>query len=101
MKPSIHAWHLFPIGVGIKQRDAAIQILGKNGIGTTVNYNSIPTLHYYKNKYNLNPKVYPESYKWGMETLSLPLYTNLTFEEQKYVIDVVLNEILPKLESET
>jgi dTDP-4-amino-4,6-dideoxygalactose transaminase len=100
MHASIHAWHLFPIGVGFKQRDIAIQILGENGIGTTVNYNSIPTLNYYKNKYNINPEVYPESYKWGRETLSLPLYTTLTFEEQKYVIDVVLNEILPNLESE-
>ena len=88
----IHSRHLFPIHVTKEARDEIIKLLGENGIGSTINYRSVHTMKYYKNKYNLNSFDFPVSDNWGSGTISLPLFPGLKKEEQNFVIDVILNK---------
>jgi UDP-4-amino-4-deoxy-L-arabinose-oxoglutarate aminotransferase len=90
---AIHARHLFPIFVGEQKRDLVLDFLGRSNIGATVNYRSIPLLNFYKNKYNLNPKDFPNSYSWGEGTLTLPLFPSILKEEQDYVIKVLFESL--------
>lgn len=92
-----HSRHLYPIGVGSKNRDNILSELANNSIGITVNYRAVPTMNFYKNKYNLPTDNFKNSFNWGEETLSLPLFPNLSQEEQDYVIDVLLNKIEPMI----
>ena len=92
---SVSARHLFPIHVPVHIRDRALQALNENGIATTVNYRSVPTLTYYREKYGYGPEDFPVSYEWGEGTITLPLYPSLTGEEQNAVISAVLETVVP------
>lgn len=96
-KKITHSRHLFPIGVGAKVRDEALLALGAANIGATVNYRSVPTMTYYKNKYSFNGSEFPVSQAWGEGTLTVPLFPGMTNDEQDYVIDVLLNKIEPMI----
>jgi dTDP-4-amino-4,6-dideoxygalactose transaminase len=89
----VHSRHLFPIHVGVDNRDNALLALGKANIGATVNYKSVPTMGYYSNKYGFTGQEYPISKSWGDGTLSIPLFPGMKDEEQDYVIDVLINKI--------
>jgi UDP-4-amino-4-deoxy-L-arabinose-oxoglutarate aminotransferase len=93
-KNVLHSRHLFPIGFNGLLRDEALIILGKNGVGATVNYQSITSMNYYKRKYRFNPGDFPVSESWGSKTLSIPLFTSMLESEQEFVINVVKNKIL-------
>jgi UDP-4-amino-4-deoxy-L-arabinose-oxoglutarate aminotransferase len=96
-KQITHSRHLFPIGVGAKVRDEALLALGAANIGATVNYRSVPSMSYYKNKYSFNGSEFPVSQAWGEGTLTVPLFPGMTNDEQDYVIDVLLNKIEPMI----
>ena len=93
-----HARHLFVIHVDANIRNEAIRVLGDNGIGVTVNYRSVPTLTFYRQKYRYGAGDFPTSYEWGEGTISLPLYLSLTRQEQEHVIAVIRNDIVPMIE---
>ena len=88
-----HSRHLFPICVDEAIRDDLILALNAAGVGCTVNYRSVPTLTYYREKYGYRPNVHANSYKWGEGTISLPLYPTLKNSEQKHVIETVRHEL--------
>jgi UDP-4-amino-4-deoxy-L-arabinose-oxoglutarate aminotransferase len=96
-KQITHSRHLFPIGVGAKVRDEALLALGAANIGATVNYRSVPSMSFYKNKYSFNGSEFPVSQAWGEGTLTVPLFPGMTNDEQDYVIDVLLNKIEPMI----
>jgi UDP-4-amino-4-deoxy-L-arabinose-oxoglutarate aminotransferase len=96
-KQITHSRHLFPIGVGAKVRDEALLALGAANIGATVNYRSVPSMTFYKNKYSFNGSEFPVSQAWGEGTLTVPLFPGMTNDEQDYVIDVLLNKIEPMI----
>jgi UDP-4-amino-4-deoxy-L-arabinose-oxoglutarate aminotransferase len=54
-----------------------------------LNYRSVPTVSFYRNKYSFHGGSFPVSYDWGEGTLSLPLYPSLSLEEQDTVINVL------------
>ena len=93
----LHARHLFSIGVGGGARDAALLALGRHGIGATVNYRSVPTLTWYRERYGFTPAHHPVSHSWGESAITLPLFPSLTDAEQAHVIDVVRADVLPLL----
>ena len=93
----IHSRHLFPIHIGSKVRDQALLILGELQIGATVNYRSVTSMNYYKNKYKLSRSEFEVSEEWGEGTLTIPLFESMKEEEQKYVIDILINEISPMI----
>jgi dTDP-4-amino-4,6-dideoxygalactose transaminase len=89
------AEHVFPICVPPEVRDEAIAALNQREIGVAVNYRSVPTLTYYREKYGYTPESFPVSYQWGAGTLTLPLYETLEPEKQAWVISSVLDEVVP------
>jgi dTDP-4-amino-4,6-dideoxygalactose transaminase len=93
----VSARHLFPIHVPPRIRDQALVTLNDHGIGTTVNYRSVPTVTYYREKYGYSADEFPVSYEWGEGTISLPLFPSLTAEEQDYVIATVNQLIVPMI----
>jgi UDP-4-amino-4-deoxy-L-arabinose-oxoglutarate aminotransferase len=48
---------------------------------------------YYNKKYALPIEKFKNSYFWGEETLSIPMFPGITTEQQDYVISVLLNQI--------
>lgn len=94
---ALHARHLFAIHVPPRVRDDVIGCLNDRGIGVTVNYLSVPTLTYYREKYGLAPEAFPVSVDWGQGTLSLPLFPGLRDDEQDYVISVIHKDVVPML----
>jgi dTDP-4-amino-4,6-dideoxygalactose transaminase len=84
------ARHLFTIWAPLNQRDRYLEYLQTNGIGVAVNYRAVHLRSYYMNKYNFNKGSFPIAEEIGDRTLSIPLYTKLTTEEIKYIIDKVL-----------
>jgi UDP-4-amino-4-deoxy-L-arabinose-oxoglutarate aminotransferase len=94
---SIHSRHLFPIYVGSEARDQALLKLGEMQVGATVNYRSVTTMNFYKQKYQLQSNTYDVSETWGNGTLTIPLFENMKAEEQDYVIDILLNVISPMI----
>ena len=92
-----HSRHLFPIQVGSKVRDQALLKLGEMQIGATVNYRSVTSMNYYKNKYKLSRNDFEVSEEWGEGTLTIPLFESMKEEEQEYVIDILINEISPMI----
>jgi UDP-4-amino-4-deoxy-L-arabinose-oxoglutarate aminotransferase len=93
-----HARHLFPIHVPPPVRDDALVAMAAYGVGCTVNYRSVPMLTYYREKYHYTPDAFPNSDQWGSGTLTLPLYPTLSADQQNYVIDAVLTQVVPLAE---
>jgi UDP-4-amino-4-deoxy-L-arabinose-oxoglutarate aminotransferase len=89
------AEHLYVIHVPGQVRDDAIAELNQRGVPVTVNYRSVPTLTYYREKYGYKPDSFPVSYEWGEGTISLPMYPDLPKEAQDHVIKAVLEGVVP------
>ena len=93
-----HSRHLFPIALPLGTRDLALKLFGENNIGVTVNYKSVTSMKYYKNKYQTDDNFFPNSKLWGESTVSIPLFPGMTELEQEYVVDVLLNIIKVEVE---
>ena len=52
-------------------------------------------MKYYKDKYNIPIDSFKNSYNWGEETLSLPLFPRISKDEQEYVVKVLLDKVEP------
>jgi UDP-4-amino-4-deoxy-L-arabinose-oxoglutarate aminotransferase len=83
------ARHLFTIWVDSAQRDAMLQEIQRRGVNVTVNYRAIHLLQYYRETYGFQPGRFPVAERIGNQTLSLPLYNQLTDAEVDYVIETV------------
>ncbi len=94
---AVSARHLFPVFVPPAVRDQALSALNERGIGTTVNYRSVPMLTYYREKYGYAADDFPVSHEWGEGTITLPLFPSLTVEEQDYVISTVQDVVVPMI----
>ena len=90
---AVHAWHLFAICVAPDLRDPLMLALNAAGIGCAVNFRSVPTMTYYREKYGYRASDFPVSELWGSGVISLPMFPGLSDAEQDYVIAVVLREL--------
>ena len=81
------SWHLYVIK--IEKRDDVIEKLKEVGIGCSVHFIPVHKHPYYREKYNLNNEDYPVANKIFEESLSLPIYPDMTDAEIKYVINNV------------
>lgn len=88
-----HARHLFSVCVDAMIRDRMLLGLSSAGIGCTVNYRSVPTLTYYREKYGYGPGDFPVSHSWGQGTISLPFYVGLEQAAQNHVIETIRREL--------
>jgi len=93
----VHARHLFPIWVAQKDRDSVITILSQNGVGSTVNFRSIPDLSFYSKKYPEAKLETPVASNWGRGVLSIPLYPNLKEDDVAYVLNVIKTKVVGQI----
>ncbi|MEW6096956.1 MAG: DegT/DnrJ/EryC1/StrS family aminotransferase [bacterium] len=68
--------------------DLALRLINK-GISVRQGTHAVHTLGYYRQKYNIEPADFPASLKAHNQSLTLPLYFNMSAEEQNYVIDAL------------
>jgi len=92
-----HAYHLYTIMVEEESagicRDRFIDAITDMKIGIGVHYLSIPEHPYYHKRFGWKKEDYPNSYKIGRKTVSLPLSASLSEEDTSDVITAV-KEIL-------
>lgn len=89
----VHAWHLFVIRLKADiniSRDDFIQLLGEKGVGTSVHYKPLHRQPYWKKRYQLKIENFPVSESAYREMISIPLYTAMTFEQQDYIINSIV-----------
>lgn len=95
------AEHIFTIGVpgspGL--RDEVIAALNDSGIGVTVNYNAVPDVTFYRQRYPAARDACPVAQAWGSQTITLPLFPSMLPEEQEHVISVVKTKIYDLINS--
>ena len=84
-----HIFHQYVIRVPATKRDALIEHLKTNGVGTKVYY-PVP-LHMQQCFAYLGYKEgdFPESERASRETLALPMFPELTSEQQHYVVETI------------
>ena len=81
--------HLFTVHARSGERDALLSKLGAAGIGAAVNYRAIHLLSYLADLLKLPRGSFPVAEEIGDRTVSLPMYPNLTVEEQDRVVEAV------------
>jgi dTDP-4-amino-4,6-dideoxygalactose transaminase len=96
---SRHAHHLYtvmidPARAGIS-RDGFLDQMTRRKIGVGVHYLSLPEHPYYQTALGWRPEQYPQAFRIGRQTVSLPLSPKLTDEDVEDVIGAV-REILAK-----
>jgi dTDP-4-amino-4,6-dideoxygalactose transaminase len=94
ISPNGGARHLYTIRLrDAEKRDAFIEALQKKGIGTSVHFIPLHIMPYYRERYNLKPEDFPNSYQRFRETVSLPIWPGMIDEQIDRVIDAVISSI--------
>ena len=86
---SRHAYHMIVIWVDPAKRDEIRDKLYDDGIQTSIHYNPVTLEPYYQQKFGFKKGDFPVSEKLGFSTITLPMYSTLTEEQQDYVIEKV------------
>ncbi|OFY23570.1 MAG: aminotransferase [Bacteroidetes bacterium GWF2_33_38] len=87
-----HSWHIFAIVLNSKSkisRNNFIEKMFEAGIGTSVHYKPLHQMTYYKERYNLDPKNFPNAEKTWQGNVSLPLYPFMTEEDLEYICETI------------
>jgi dTDP-4-amino-4,6-dideoxygalactose transaminase len=88
-----HAYHLYTVLVDPDQtgmtRDEFLTAMTAENIGVGVHYQSLPTHPYYNERFGWRPEKYPNSFRIGQQTVSLPLSPKLTERDVTDVIQAV------------
>ncbi len=88
-----HAYHLYTVLVDPHQsriaRDQFITAMTTENIGVGVHYESIPIHPYYQQRFGWRPEDYPNSFRIGQQTVSLPLSPKLTDRDVSDVVRAV------------
>lgn len=90
----MHSWHLFVINILAQaeiSRDQFIQKMSEAKIGTSVHFIPLHMQPYWKNQYNLQENDFPHATQYYLNTVSLPLYTKMTENDQSRVIRTIKN----------
>jgi dTDP-4-amino-4,6-dideoxygalactose transaminase len=82
-----HVYHLYTIRH--PRRDALANHLGANGVQTAINYpTALPFLAAYR-RYGHRPEQFPNAYADQGRILSLPIFAEITLEQQREVIRLI------------
>jgi len=87
-----HAWHLYVLRLADDARigrDALIEQLFAAGIGCSVHYIPLHLQPYWRDRYALRPEQFPHSERAYRRMLSLPLYTRMSDDDVRRVVDAV------------
>jgi len=85
------SWHLYVIKV--KNRNNIINELKDLGISTSVHFIPVHRHPYYKETYNYQNDDYEVANKVYDESISLPIYPDLSNEDVKYIIEILINKV--------
>ena len=80
--------HLYIIRVSKNENLGLYRYLEKNGIKVNLHYIPIYKHPYYK-KMKFNSIEFPNAEKYYSEALSLPIYFDLSFKQQKYIVNTI------------
>lgn len=84
-----HVYHLYTIKH--KKRDALAAYLGENGVQTAINYpTALPLLPAYS-RFVYRPEQFPRAFDDQNKILSLPMFAEITREQQDEVIRLIKN----------
>jgi dTDP-4-amino-4,6-dideoxygalactose transaminase len=87
-----HAWHLYVLrladGAGVG-RDRFIERLFEAGIGCSVHYIPLHLHPYWRDRYALQPGMFPHSQRAYERMLSLPIYTRMSDDDVQRVAQAV------------
>ncbi len=72
---------------GLERRNKIMEHLAENGIWSRPGTHAVHCLDFYKNKYALRPEQYPNSVVGENETITLPLFHDLSEESMKRVVN--------------
>jgi dTDP-4-amino-4,6-dideoxygalactose transaminase len=88
----IHSWHLYVIQLSESAkvtRNLFIERMFEQGIGCSVHYIPLHLHPYWRDTYKLTPGMFPSSQQVFERIVSLPLYTRMTEDDLKRVVDSV------------
>ncbi|WP_420965104.1 DegT/DnrJ/EryC1/StrS family aminotransferase [Bradyrhizobium sp. B120] len=72
-----------------ERRNAVMAALAAAGIQTRPGTHAVHRLGYYKNKYGLRPEQFPNAALAEDTTITLPIFPNMTEEDQRQVVDCI------------
>ena len=88
-----HAWHLYVIQLNLERlrvgRNEMIDLLKKQGIGTSVHFIPLHLHPYYRDNYGYLPNDFPVASSVFERIISLPIYPKMTEVDIQNVIEVV------------
>ncbi len=87
-----HAWHLYVVRLtqdAPVTRDRFIELMAEQGIGTSVHFIPLHLHPYWRELYALKPEQFPHSQQLFEQSVSLPVYTKMTVNDQQRVIQAV------------
>lgn len=87
-----NSWHLYMIQILDKDRKAVFDALREKRIGVNVHYIPVYQFPYYQ-AHGYQNVCCPNAEAFYKRAISLPIHPSLTEEQQKYVIDAVLNTV--------
>lgn len=100
VQEDIHSWHLYVIRMnrdlpeGV--RDRFMEKMAEKGVGTSVHFIPLHLHPYWKDRYCLQEKDFPNSASAFQRVVSLPIYTKMTDDEVDYVASTV-KEVIPEI----
>lgn len=86
---ALHVYHLYVVRVAAARRDALMAHLKARGIGTKVYYPVPLHLQECFGYLGHGEGDFPEAERASLETLALPVYPDLTAEQQEYVVAAI------------
>jgi len=89
-----HAYHLYPLQIDFDKLSMSkldfFNKMKKSGINLQVHYIPIHLQPFYKNEYGCNPGDYPISEDFYKKEVSLPIYPNLSNDDQDSIIKKIV-----------
>jgi len=88
----IHSWHLYVIQLkdsNTVSRDIFINRMFDQGIGCSVHYIPLHLHPYWRDNFYLTPDMFPVSQRVYERSVSLPIYSGMSYSDVERVIDAV------------
>lgn len=78
---------------GGEYRNRLLELLEEKGIATRQGTHAVHTLGYYRNRFGYRPEDFPHAYACDRLSITLPLYVQMTDDDQEYVVNEFRNVI--------
>ena len=94
-----HAYHLFVVRIDFEKlnvsRAVVMNRLRAKGVGTQVHYIPVHLQPYYRRNCGTGPGNFPGSESYYRQTLTLPMYPDLTDDNLRLVVDQLAEALIP------